>query len=145
MRTNSFRAYNRSLRLTARDKRALDYVFKQQDAGASIQKAAENLKIPHYDVRRIFNRLIKSGEVFRAGKIYKSTAWAMQFDSKPIVEKLHSDLERDLFGLEPTPKIKAFLTAFHAGARMNLSVDESFALAQGKLLKPAPGGEVEVE
>lgn len=122
-------------RISSKDRGTLSFIFKQQDAGASIQKAAENLNIPHYDVRRIFNRLIKAGEIWRDGKVYKSTAWAMQFDSRPIVEKLREDLARDLFGPELTPNIKAFLIEFATGIRLNFDIDESFHLAQQKLLK----------
>lgn len=131
---------NSGIRHPRRDREVLDYIFSQQDAGASIQKAAANLKIPHYDVRRIFNRLTKAGEIFRDGKVYKSTAWFMQFDPRPIAERLHKELEQDLFGPEPTPKVRAFLTEFAAGIRLNLDVDESFHLAQRELMKPNPQG-----
>ena len=127
-------------RLGRDGRRILDYLFSRQGKGASVQRAAANLRITYDDTKHVFARLVKSGEIFKEGKVYKSTAWVMDFDPKPLVEKLHKELERDLFGPEPTPRIRAFLAEFSAAAKLGLSVDESFHFAQRRILKSEPQG-----
>ena len=118
----------------------LDYLWSTQDEGASIKKVAANLRIPYYDVQHLFSQLLKCGEIFKKGDAYCSTAWAMAFDPKPIAERLKAELERDLFGQELTPRVRAFLTEFSAAAKLGLSVDEGFHFAQRKVAEQVGKG-----
>ena len=128
-------------RLFSKEKEVSDFIFSRQGKGASIQKVAANLRLTYEDTKHIFAQLIKAGEIFRKkGKVYCSTAWAMAFDSRPFVERLREELERDLFGPEPTPRVRAFLAEFSAAAKLGLNIDESFHFAQRRILKSEPQG-----
>ncbi len=125
-------------RLTRRDKEVLNFVFSRQDEGASIQRVAANLKLTHTNVKHVFAHLIKIGEIYRRKNakgdgVYCATAWTMAFNPKPLVEKLHENLKRDLFGEEITPELRSFLSEFSSGVKLGLSVDESFLFAKEKL------------
>lgn len=121
-----------------KEKAVADFIFRRQEAGASIQKVAANMKITHQNAKHIFSRLIKSGEIFRKNNkgIYCSTAWFMQFDTTSVVEQLHDNLKRDLFGNKLSPELRSFLTAFSSGVKMGLGVDESFLFAKDRMEKP---------
>jgi len=133
--------YTKRHRFSRDEKRVMDYLFSMQDEGASIQKAAANLELKYQNVRHIFARLIKSGEIFRRNKkdkgTYCSTAWYLKFDPEPITERLHEELERDIFGDTPSPKVRSFLEEYAAGAKMGMTPDECLHFAKNRLLSEA--------
>ena len=124
-------------RLFSKEKEVLNFIFSRQDDGASIKKIAADLRIHYQRTASVVHALEKIGEVFKKGDVYCSTAWALASDPKPLVEKLRGELERDLFGPEPTPRVRAFLAAFASASKLDLSMDESFLFAQRKILEEA--------
>lgn len=132
-----------SSRLTRRDKEVLNFIFSRQDEGASIQRVAANLKLTYSNAKHVFAHLIKIGEIYRRKKnvkgdgVYCATAWTMTFNPKPLVENLHEEIERDLFGPEPTPRVRDFLAEFAAGTRLGLTIEEAWVFANQKIEKVA--------
>lgn len=120
-------------RITAPQRRILNFLFSQPD-GAGIKKISYETGIRPGRVLKLLEDLELAGEVFRCKGKWRSTALAMKLDPRPVVEKLRDELERDLFGPEPTPKIRSFLEEFAAGAKLGLDIDECFHFAQRKTL-----------
>lgn len=121
-------------------KRILAYLFQQGSVGASTRKIASNLRIHPQHTAKLLHQLELAGECFTKGKNWCSTATALAFDPRSMTERLHEELERDLFGPEPTPKVWVFLAEFASGSKLGLSVDESFHFAQRRILESGPQG-----
>ena len=126
-------------RIPSQDKEILDFIWRQQDGGASVKKVAANLRIHPQRVASKVHELEKIGEVFTKGDgVYCSTAWAMEFDPKPIVEKLHEELERALSDPDDPPeRVFDMLDVYHAArsSPLNLTRHEAWRLVHKRLMK----------
>jgi len=124
-------------RLFSKEKEVLNFIFSQQDGGASIKKIAADLRIHYQRTASVVHELEKIGEVFTKGDgIYCSTAWAMAFDPKPIVERLHEELERALSDPDDPPeRVFDFLEEYHSARKMGLERHEAWRYVFKRLMK----------
>lgn len=116
------------------DKRVSDFIFQQQGKGASIQKAAANLRITYDNAKRVFICLLKSGEIFKKGGVYCSTAWFIEFDPKPTVDQVKEEILNAMFRNNggPPAKIESFLEEYVAARGIKLTKAEAWELAKRK-------------
>jgi hypothetical protein len=110
------------------ERKILDWLWEHPKGGTK-QEIAQALEV---HTRRVIAtlkwKLEPAGEVFREGEKWFSTVAAMEFNPIPVVERMKTELEKEIRGMG-APE---WLREFEAGRRMGLSFEDAWIYARNR-------------
>ncbi|MBA7593879.1 hypothetical protein ES703_00813 [subsurface metagenome] len=126
------------MRLLPNDRTVHDFIFKQQDKGATLRGACMKLGMTISDARHSFCRLGKSGEIYRSNGVYKSTAWREHVNPTPTITRVQDELIDN--GHKLPPEMDAFLEEYVAARNIGMTPAQARRLAERRYRKEAGVG-----